>query len=83
MEKKRMSITVKLSWTERFINFMTHHTNLYERKTKANKNLDGLARDKRLADQLRPFFNELREEAYLEGYKDATKGDDPQYEIPY
>lgn len=63
--------TIKLHWAERFMNYMVHHTDLYERKTKANKNLDGISRDKRLFDQLVPFFDKLKQEAYQEGYKDG------------
>lgn len=66
-------VCIKLHWAERFMNYMVHHTDLYERKTKANKNLDGIARDKRLFDQLVPFFNKLRDEAYLEGYQQGQK----------
>lgn len=62
---------VKLHWAERFINFMVHHTDLYQRKTKENKHLEGIARDKYLFDQLVPFFEQLKKEAYLEGKKDG------------
>ena len=66
-----MSITVKLHWAERFINYMVHHTDLYQRKKKNCPG--GIAADKRLFDQLAPFFEKLKEEAYKEGYEAAIK----------
>lgn len=72
------ALVVKLHWAERFMNYMVHHTDLYQRKKKNCPG--GIVADKRLFDQLVPFFEELKKEAYLEGYSDATKGDDPKYD---
>lgn len=73
-----MSLTVKLHWSERFINWYPHNTRLYLRKKKGQE--PHFSRDeKELFDQLTPFLDKLKEEAYIQGYRDATKGDNPQY----
>jgi hypothetical protein len=65
-----MSLNVKLSWSERFINWFPYNTRLYIRKKKGvepNFSTDG----KELFDQLAPFFDKLKEEARREGYEEA------------
>jgi len=42
------------------------------------------ARDPWVFDEyLKELFQDIVEEAYLQGYEDATKGDDPEFPIPY
>ena len=68
-----MSLTIKLSWSERFLNFMTHNTKLYiygEKSADAKRKQELY---KELFLQLRPFFDKLYNEAYQQGHNDALK----------
>lgn len=67
-----MSIVVRLSLYERFLNILPK-TNLYFRK---GNNLSGTA-------ELKKFLIDVEKEIYLRGYEDATKGDDPEFELDY
>ena len=51
---------VKLSPMEQFINFMTHHTDLYIRGSKGKDWAESRALEKKLASDLKPFFERLR-----------------------
>ena len=74
-----MSLKVKLHWAERFLNWFPYNTRLYIRKKKG-QDIEFQRDGKELFDQLVPFLDNLRKEAYIEGYHDATKGDDPLFE---
>jgi len=63
-----MSITVKLHWAERFLNWYPHNTRLYLRKKKGQE--PHFQRDgKELFDQLAPFLDKLKKECYQEAYQ--------------
>ena len=67
-------MNIKISWSERFINFYTENTKLYlkgERKCKSY--LDTLALESELAKQLQPLFKEFYNEAFEDGYKKAKE----------
>jgi len=67
-----MSLRVKLHWAERFLNWYPHNTRLYLRKKKGQE--PHFSRDgKELFDQLAPFLDKLKEEAYQEGYLASLK----------
>jgi hypothetical protein len=70
---------VKLSWAERFLNYM-HETKLYIRgSSKCKDHMETMKLEQEVADSLKPLFeqfrNEVYEEAYLEGYTNSVKGD--------
>jgi len=67
-----MSLKVELHWAERFLNWFPHNTRLYIRKKKDVE--PHFSRDgKELFDQLVPFLDKLRKEAYTEGWDDCQK----------
>ena len=72
-----MSVRVKLSLVERFLNWYPSHTTLYFRRDLAEKKAERagvLALSRRHADQLTPFFSKVQaeiDEAYTRGYKDG------------
>lgn len=62
---------VKLHWAERFMNWFPFHTNLYIRGQRGKGWKEQRALNKELFDQLAPFLDELKEEAYHEGYQNG------------
>jgi hypothetical protein len=62
---------VKLSWAERFFNYLPN-TRLYIRK-KPKVPQDALADAAELSEQLKPLFSQFYEEAFNEGYRAANK----------
>jgi hypothetical protein len=71
----------EISWAERFINYMTN-TKLYIRGERKCKNyLETLALHQEVVTSLLPLFEQLKEEAYTQGYRDATRGDPSVYDM--
>ena len=67
-----MSIVVKYHWAERFINWFPFNTKLYIRGERGKNRNETDRLYKELFDQLVPFLDKLKKEAYDEGFSEGV-----------
>lgn len=64
-------MNVKLSWGERFLNWLPK-TDLYIRGQRGKAYDKQRQLERKLVEDLRPLFEQLKQEAYAEGYQAAV-----------